>query len=728
VLPLRSLVDAVLDGALVVDDDSVILHANAAARRIARRNELAGRPVGELLIQHEAAEESGPYDLVEGRGAADVLRPDGTRIAVRLAVVRAGAERVVVIHDGTPERLLDIERLPPEQMHQTVFSIAEALDAYLFSGEITPDGYYVGTFTGPGAEKLLGTSETLERPDSEWNDRVHPDDYPVWEAAYMRAADHPGDPFEVEYRLHGMDGVWRWIRERGVVRSVGDGRVVLDGVALDVTREHAAAEQFKRVFDLSNDLIMVYGRDHVIRLINPAVRTLLGYEPDEVTGRHWSMLVHPDDAKSDYLQIDADFARREAAPVTVRCVTKDGQTRWFSWTGAYDPEDDAMLYVGRDVTGDVEHRREIERQSRTDSLTGLANRRHLVEVLHAELGRSAREGRAPGVVLIDLDRFKVVNDTHGHPAGDAVLVEVGRRLRRSIRAYDTVGRWGGEEFCVVLPGLETEAELHRAADQLRAAITAAPVGAGAELLLTVTSSAGGALAQAGLWSVEALIDAADRALYSAKRRGRDRTRLFGELTVEDLVAEEPEAIRLAQALALSAGAREGIAENHCAQVADLAASIAVAVGLPEVTVMRCRLAGWLHDLGKIAIPDAILTKAGPLDDEEWAVMRTHAEIGESILRRIAGLSDAAAAVRHHHERYDGSGYPDGLAGDEIPLEARILACADTYSAITVDRVYRDARSGEEAITELRACAGSQLDPKIVDAAIAVLVAAPERAA
>jgi diguanylate cyclase (GGDEF)-like protein/putative nucleotidyltransferase with HDIG domain len=387
-----------------------------------------------------------------------------------------------------------------------------------------------------------------------------------------------------------------------------------------------------------------------------------------------------------------------------------------------------MLYVGRDVTGDVAHRTEMERQSRTDSLTGLANRRHLGEVLHGELGRAAREGRAPGVVLIDLDRFKVVNDTHGHPAGDAVLLEVARRLRRSIRAYDTVGRWGGEEFCVVLPGLESEQELHRAADQLRAAITAAPVGAGSELLLTVTSSAGGALAQPGLWSVEALIDAADRALYSAKRRGRDQTRLFGELTVEDLVAEEPEAIRLAQALALSAGAREGITENHCAQVADLAASIAVAVGLPEVTVMRCRLAGWLHDLGKIAIPDAILTKAGPLDDAEWTVMRTHAEIGESILRRIAGLSDAAAAVRHHHERFDGSGYPDGLAGDDIPMEARIVACADTYSAITVDRVYRSARPPDEAITELRACAGTQLDPRVVDAAISVLVGAPDRAA
>ena len=142
-----------------------------------------------------------------------------------------------------------------------------------------------------------------------------------------------------------------------------------------------------------------------------------------------------------------------------------------------------------------------------------------------------------------------------------MLIDVGRRLRRSIRSYDTVGRWGGEEFCVILPGLESEEELRRAAEHLRAAISAAPLGAGPELLLAVTSSAGGALAQPGLWSVEGLIDAADRALYSAKRRGRDQTRLFSELTVEDLVAEEPEAIRLAQALALSAGAREGIAET-----------------------------------------------------------------------------------------------------------------------------------------------------------------------
>ena len=146
-----------------------------------------------------------------------------------------------------------------------------------------------------------------------------------------------GEPYEVEYRLHGFDGVTRWIRERGVARALSDGRLIMDGVALDVTRERATAEQFQRVFELSNDLIMAIDRNLVIRLINPAVRSLLGYEPDEVIGREWSLLVHPDDAVDDYAQVGADFATHSATPVTLRCVTKDGRTRWFSWTGRTTP-------------------------------------------------------------------------------------------------------------------------------------------------------------------------------------------------------------------------------------------------------------------------------------------------------------------------------------------------------------------------------------------------------
>ena len=213
--PLRSLVDAVLDGALVVDEAGRVLHANAAAKRLVRGGDLDGRDVAELLDE---------TDLEPGRSAADLIRPDGTRIAVRVEVVRFGLERAIVIHDSTPERLLDVERMPPAAIHQTVFGIADALDAYLFSGELTPDGYFVGTFTGPGAEKLLGTHQTLPRPDSAWDERVHPDDYGPWGEAYQRAAANVGDPYEVEYRLQGFDGVTRWIRERGVARGRGAGR------------------------------------------------------------------------------------------------------------------------------------------------------------------------------------------------------------------------------------------------------------------------------------------------------------------------------------------------------------------------------------------------------------------------------------------------------------------------------------------------------------------------
>jgi diguanylate cyclase (GGDEF)-like protein/PAS domain S-box-containing protein len=710
---IRRFVDAVRDGVCVVGADGRIVHANEAFHRIVLASEaVTGRAVGDVVELEDS--------LSAGRRSARLRRADGTAVSVRLDVIDDGPATVLVVHEGSHERLLELERMPDSAIHEATAAIAEALDAYLFSGELLPDGFFVASYRGPGGLALIGGDPPADDLDLVWDANVHPDDYPAWDDAYVEASRTLGVPVEVEYRLRGVDGVTRWIRERIIARPASGGRVLVDGVALDVTRERAASAGFARIFALSSELIVGYGRDMVIRIVNPAVKALLGYEVDEVVGAEWALIVHPDDREAGYAAGAADFAGERATPVTVRVRTKAGETRWFAWTGAYDDEEDMMLYVGRDVTGDVQHRDEIERQSRTDALTGLHNRRHLVEALTAELGRGEREGTTPGVLLIDLDRFKAVNDTHGHGAGDAVLVEVGRRLRRAIRSYDVVGRWGGEEFCVILPSIAAETDLAARAEALRAAISSAPVGAGAELMLTVTASAGGVVARPGLWSVEGLIDAADRALYSAKRRGRDQVRTFSDLTVEDLVAEEPEAIRLAQALALSAGVREGVGEGHCEQVADLSARIAAQLGLDEAMVMRCRLAGWLHDLGKIAIPDAVLTKPGALDDDEWAVMRTHAAVGEGIVRRVAGLADAAPAVRSHHERYDGTGYPDGLVGEAIPLEARVVACADAYSAITVDRVYRDARPHAEAVAELRRSAGSHLDPIVVEALVEAL--------
>ena len=252
--------------------------------------------------------------------------------------------------------------------------------------------------------------------------------------------------------------------------------------------------------------------------------------------------------------------------------------------------------------------------------------------------RAASRSRRASL-LVDVDHFKTVNDTYGHQIGDAVLSEIAARLLGAVRAYDCVARWGGEEFIVLAPALDHERALWRVCQALRESVGAMPVTVG-QRRLDVTVSVGGVLADP-TGSHELIVDQADRALYSAKRQGRDRSRLFSELTANDLAAEEPEAIRLAQALSLSAGVREGVPEEHAEEVSDLAGAIARTLGLPDDMVLRCRLGGWLHDIGKVAIPDRILVKPGDLDEHEWRIMRTHAEIGEQLVRRIDAVGMAA---------------------------------------------------------------------------------------
>jgi HD-GYP domain-containing protein (c-di-GMP phosphodiesterase class II) len=247
-----------------------------------------------------------------------------------------------------------------------------------------------------------------------------------------------------------------------------------------------------------------------------------------------------------------------------------------------------------------------------------------------------------------------------------------------------------------------------------------PIGIGGETRLRITVSVGAARADAGLWSVDGLVDAADRALYAAKRRGRDKVVLINDLTVEDLVAEEPEAIRLARALALQASLREGMPEGHAEDVAELAAATAERLGMSSAAVYRCRLGGWLHDVGKTSLPDRILLHAAALYGEDWRALQAHVTQGETIVRQVAGLGEAADAVRHHHERWDGSGYPDGLAEDAIPIEARVVAACDAYASMIAARPFRPARTPAEARDELRLGCGTQFDPDVVAALLEVL--------
>jgi HD-GYP domain-containing protein (c-di-GMP phosphodiesterase class II) len=301
--------------------------------------------------------------------------------------------------------------------------------------------------------------------------------------------------------------------------------------------------------------------------------------------------------------------------------------------------------------------------------------------------------------------------------GDAVLVDLVARLKQELGPDDSLARWGGEEFAVLLRDVTSDADIEQRAQQLRAAVALHPVvAAGVSVRLTI--SVGAARSGGELSTLDALVEAADGCLYAAKRQGRNRVALTAD--GGDAPRTEPEAIGVARTLALVSDLGRGSLQLHAEDVAGLAARTAQHLKLPEAVVLRCALGGWLHDVGKAAIPERILNKPGPLDEEEWAVMQTHPVIGEGIVRNVDALRDAAAAVRHHHERFDGTGYPDRLAGSAIPIEARILAAVDAYAAMTADRPYSAALTPGEAAAELERVVRTQLDPRVVLALLAVL--------
>lgn len=359
----------------------------------------------------------------------------------------------------------------------------------------------------------------------------------------------------------------------------------------------------------------------------------------------------------------------------------------------------------------------------TDPLTGLPNHRALVAALDQEIERSNRFERSCALLFFDLDHFKAVNDVYGHAAGDTALRELSSVIVRSLRGMDTVGRWGGEEFVVILPETDDK-EAQLVAERMRSAVAAYsfPIGGGVHM----TCSAGIAVYPTDALHRIDLVSAADQAMYAAKRLGRNQVRRADDPAVS-LTNMEQEASRdevalqgVVQALARLVEARDNYTGSHTEDVAHISIEISLRLGLTPSEARMVGLVGQLHDVGKVAIPDAILQKPGPLTAEEWAIMKRHPVIGADVCERVPGLRGIAPSIRAHHERWDGTGYPDGLAGEAIPLSARIIAAADAYSAMTTDRPYHKAHDTVWAISELRRNAGTQFDPKIVEILITVV--------
>ncbi len=410
-----------------------------------------------------------------------------------------------------------------------------------------------------------------------------------------------------------------------------------------------------------------------------------------------------------------------------------------------------------------------QEQAITDGLTGVKTHRFLMEALSAEWKRSTRANRPLALVLMDLDRFKFVNDFYGHLEGDVVLQRVGHILEQNCRRSDVVARYGGDEFVILMPETSVE-QARQLANKLRGWIAS-------DLLLrdkNITASFGIAAFPVHGSTPQELIQVADSSMYLSKHQGgnlvssaeqgdpNDRKRwkkdvleAYLGVTLKRLFSTGPEAFeeiyrRLEQftrslreqggdaagdslppavvetvtSLAFAIDAKDHYTQGHSQKVSAYAVMIAQALGLTPAELEEIRLAGLLHDIGKVGIPEAILNKSGPLDANEWETMKTHTDLGARILEPLKPMTRIREMVRHHHEFYDGTGYPLRLEGEQIPYGARVIAIADAYDTITSERTYKKARTPEDAFAELERCAANQFDPDIVRVFVDTMRRAP----
>lgn len=489
---------------------------------------------------------------------------------------------------------------------------------------------------------------------------------------------------------------------------------------------------FRLTFEKAAAGITLISSDFRFLSANASFCRLLGYGEGQLLDRRFFDVLHPEDASRRLDLLEALATGQETFHYTLRFLTATGATVWseLSLSVVRDGDGRPLYFVAlaEDITErkrlqeETEQRtRELQALASLDPLTGLYNHRFMQEALAQQLHEAARAGTQLSVLMMDIDSFREINETFGHDAGDRALTAVAECVSRSLRENDLACRYGGDELVAILVGASPEAALAAAArirDRLEGI---KPIAA---LEKPITVSIGVATYPTHASTVQSLLKAADMALYQAKRTGKDQACAYSPApnqasSEEQLVVLQSSlqgaSLEAVNALVTAIDLRDRYTGAHCQRVGRLAVELGTRLGCSEQELEILRLGAPLLDVGKIGLPDYLLTKSGALSRSEWDLMQQHPAWGEELVRRTALPEEVLQLVRWHHERLDGSGYPDGLAGEQIPLLVRIVNVADVATALREDRPHRRAWPRERVLEYLRRHAGEKLDERVIQA-------------
>jgi PAS domain S-box-containing protein/diguanylate cyclase (GGDEF)-like protein len=515
------------------------------------------------------------------------------------------------------------------------------------------------------------------------------------------------DPASVYNHPDGIAHPWKWAAiHAGFVAAAGIAAVGAWRLNEEVRAEtrkayrraHESEQRFKSAFEeapVGMGLVSINPESAGRFLkVNRAMSQLLGYTDADFSQMGFRDITHPDDLEESTASFQHLLAGEvQSYDLEKRYIRAGGSSIWglIHVSLVRDSSGNPLYAIGQiqDITERKAAREQLTHQALHDELTGLSNRRKLMADLEELFTGS--DGTEAQLLLFDLDGFKAYNDTFGHPAGDALLRLLAQRLEGAVEGRGHAYRMGGDEFCVLAPiGDEGPADLaESAAEALE------EHGDG----FTVTSSYGSVLLPTEAVSSTEALGQADQRMYARKSTSRE------------LAAQS----QITRTLVTVIDERSARLRSHLDAVAKLCEAVGVKLGMSGGELTALRQAASLHDIGKIAVPDAILNKPGPLLPEEWELIRRHTLIGERIVAAAPALAHLAKLIRSSHERHDGTGYPDQLSGDDIPLASRIIAVCDAYDAITSDRPYGEKLTHEAALAEIRRCAGTQFDPVVVEA-------------